>query len=79
MLLGRLEPGMLLTADRGFFSYALWREAIGTGADLLWRVRTDKSAPKPTFLEELPTVPGWLSYSRHIRLRHGARNRCWCG
>src|SRR5674476_1347482 len=46
-LLDRLEPGMLLLADRGFFSYALWRKAIGTGADLLWRVRTDKSAPKP--------------------------------
>jgi hypothetical protein len=39
-LLPRLEPGMLLLADRGIFSYALWRKAIGTGADLLWRVRT---------------------------------------
>ena len=28
-LLDRLEPGMLLLADRGFFSYALWRRAIG--------------------------------------------------
>jgi hypothetical protein len=39
-LIGRLEPGMLLLADRGFYSYALWRKAIGTGADLLWRVKT---------------------------------------
>ncbi len=33
-------------ADRGFFSYALWRRAIGTGADLLWRVRTDSAGPE---------------------------------
>ena len=62
-LLDRLEPGMLLTADRGFFSYALWRKAIGTGADLLWRVRTDKAGPKPTHLEDLPDG-SWLSHLR---------------
>jgi len=64
-LLDRLEPGMLLTADRGFFSYALWRRAIGTGADLLWRVRTDKSAPKPTHVEDLPDG-SWLAQLRGL-------------
>jgi hypothetical protein len=39
-LIGRLEPGMLLLADRGFYSFGLWAKAIGTGADLLWRVKT---------------------------------------
>ena len=39
-LIGRLEPGMLLLADRGFYSYGLWQVAIGTRADLLWRVKT---------------------------------------
>ena len=62
-LLDRLEPGMLLTADRGFFSYALWRKAIGTGADLLWRIRTDKTAPKPAHLEDLPDG-SWLAHLR---------------
>jgi hypothetical protein len=62
-LLDRLEPGMLLLADRGFFSYALWRKAIGTGADLLWRVRTDKAGPKPTHLEDLPDG-SWLAHLR---------------
>lgn len=52
-LLGRLEPGMLLLADRGFFSYALWRKAIATGADLLWRVRTDRGGPTPIHLKDL--------------------------
>jgi Insertion element 4 transposase N-terminal/Transposase DDE domain len=39
-LIDRLEPGMLLLADRNFTSYALWRKAIATGADLLWRAKT---------------------------------------
>jgi hypothetical protein len=35
---GALKPGMLLLADRGFYSVATWRAAAATGADLLWRV-----------------------------------------
>ncbi len=62
-LLERLERGMLLTADRGFFSYALWRKAIATGADLLWRIRTDRSGPQPTHLEDLPDG-SWLAHLR---------------
>jgi len=62
-LLDRLEAGMLLTADRGFFSYALWRKAIGTGAGLLWRVRTDKTGPKPSHVEDLPDG-SWLAHLR---------------
>ncbi len=70
-LLDHLKPGMLLTADRGFFSYALWREAIATGADLLWRVRTDSTAPKPTHLEALPDG-SWLA---HLQQTHSAAAR----
>lgn len=33
-----LGADMLCLADRGFFSYQLWKQAIGTGADQLWRV-----------------------------------------
>jgi hypothetical protein len=62
-LLDKLVPGMVLTADRGFFSYALWRKAIGTGADLLWRIRTDKFAPQPTHVEDLPDG-SWLAHLR---------------
>jgi len=62
-LLDRLEPGMVLLADRGFFSYALWRKAMGTGADLLWRVRTDKAGPKPTHVEDLADG-SWLAHLR---------------
>ena len=78
-LLDRLAPGMLLTADRGFFSYALWRKASGTGADLLWRVRTDTAGPKPTHLQDLPDG-SWLdSCTRPTRPRRAAPSRCWCG
>lgn len=59
-LLGRVVPGMLVTADRGFFSYALWRKASAAGADLLWRIRTDTSAPKPIHVEDLPDG-SWLA------------------
>jgi hypothetical protein len=44
-LLGSLRAGMLLLADRGFYSYQLWNAAAGTGADLLWRVRAGTHLP----------------------------------
>jgi hypothetical protein len=37
-LTGCLRTGMLLLADRGFYSWGLWHAAAGTGAHLLWRV-----------------------------------------
>lgn len=70
-LLDRLEPGMLLLADRGFFSYALWSKASATGVDLLWRTRTDTFAPKPTLVEDLPDG-SWLA---HLQQRHSAAAR----
>lgn len=63
LLPAALEAGMLLTADRGFFSYALWRTAAATGADLLWRVRTDRAGPKPEHIEDLPDGT-WLARLR---------------
>jgi hypothetical protein len=44
-LFGALEPDMLLLADRGFYSYALWTEAAATGAHLLWRIKNDLKIP----------------------------------
>jgi hypothetical protein len=38
-VLGGLRKGMLCLADRQFFGFALWQEALGTGADLVWRVK----------------------------------------
>lgn len=44
-VLASLRPGMLLLADRGFYSVDLWNKAAATGADLLWRVRKDLVLP----------------------------------
>ena len=59
-LIGRLQPGMLLLADRGFYSYGLWRKAIGTGADLLWRAKTGL---RPEHLRTLDD-DSWLAQIR---------------
>lgn len=50
-LLGAFEPDMLVLADRNFYGYTLWREALRTGADLLWRVKSTVRLP---VLEWLP-------------------------
>ena len=44
-LLGSLSDGMLVLADRGFFSFGLWGEARATGADLLWRTKAGHILP----------------------------------
>ena len=70
-LLDRVVPGMLLLADRGVFSYALWRKTSATGADLLWRIRTDRAGPQPSYLADLPDG-SWLA---ELRRSTGAAER----
>ena len=41
-LVGRLQPGMLCLADRGFYGFKLWKAARATGADLLWRMKANQ-------------------------------------
>lgn len=50
-LASSLDPGMLVIADRGFFSFQLWAEFMATGADLLFRVASFVRLPR---VEELP-------------------------
>jgi hypothetical protein len=59
-LLGSLHQGMLLLADRGFYSYQLWNAAAATGAGLLWRAKDDMHLP---VARELPDG----SYLAHVR------------
>ena len=56
-LLGSLRAGMLLLADRGFYSYGLWKAAAATGAQLLWRAQADMRLPPA---RELPDG-SWLA------------------
>ncbi len=80
-LAGRLYPRLradeLLTADRGFYSWAAWDSASVTGAALLWRAPTQLDLPvvrvlgDGTYLTVLvkPTVRG----ARRERLVAAAR------
>jgi hypothetical protein len=65
-LLPALRPGMLVLADRGFFSYGLWRAAAATGADLCWRMKRNSVLP---VLSELPDG----SYLSEVHPSRGAR------
>ncbi|RYE41340.1 MAG: IS4 family transposase [Hyphomicrobiales bacterium] len=56
-LIDRLEPGMLLLADRGIYGFDMWSRAAATGADLLWRV---KSTLSPRHIETLEDG-SWLA------------------
>ena len=40
-----LQKGLLCLADRNFYGFRLWNEAAATGADLLWRVKTNLRLP----------------------------------
>ena len=44
-VLTALQLGMLCLADRQFFGFALWQQARGTGADLLWRIKKNVRLP----------------------------------
>ncbi len=46
-----LPKDALCLADRAFFGYPLWQQALATGADLLWRIKADANLPK---LKKLP-------------------------
>jgi hypothetical protein len=50
-LIARLAPGMLVLADRNFYSYQAWHQAATTGAALLWRVSGNLPLP---VLQALP-------------------------
>jgi len=67
-LLTAMAPGMVVLADRGFFSYRLWRTVSETGADLLWRVSTGGNGPAPVRVEDLPDG-SWLAHLRAHRDR----------
>jgi hypothetical protein len=69
-VLGALRPGMLCLADRQFFSYALWKQARDTGADLLWRVKSNLRLPRERVLPDgsyLTTVYPSEADRRHRR------------
>jgi Transposase DDE domain len=65
-LLGSLAPGMLVLADRNFYSFELWNEARATGADLLWRTKAGHVLRRQ---EQLPDG-SWLARLRRFSNYH---------
>lgn len=67
-LLSHLKGGMLCLADRGFYGFEMWTQAVATGADLLWRVQAQIPLPR---LEKLKDG----SYLSEVRPRSTERKR----
>ena len=70
-MFGRLEPGWLLIADRGFYNWPDWQAAAATGAALLWRVKAGLRLP---VLDLLPDG-SYLSVVARPTLHDKARNK----
>ena len=75
-VLGALRPDMLCLADRQFFGNALWSRAVSTGADLLWRVKSNLRLPREQVLPDgsclstvYPSEDGSPARSDGLRLR----------
>jgi Insertion element 4 transposase N-terminal/Transposase DDE domain len=47
-----LAPGMLVIADRGFYSFRLWAEFLASGTDLLFRVASHIRLPASDILPD---------------------------
>jgi hypothetical protein len=55
-----LGPGMLALADRGLLAVELWRQALGTGAELVWRAKTGATGHALP-VDEVLDDGSWLS------------------
>jgi Insertion element 4 transposase N-terminal/Transposase DDE domain len=67
-LLGALAPGMLCLADRGFYSFERFKMARETGAQLLWRVKSNMRLPREQTLSDssyLSSVYAWSDRHAH--------------
>ena len=65
-LLGAMAKGMLVLADRYFYSFAFWNEAAVTGADLLWRTKSNHILP----VEERLADGSYLSHFHEVVGHH---------
>ncbi len=71
-LLARLEVGMLCVADRLFYGFELWNQAVATGAQLLWRVQSTIPLPRLQMLKDgsyLSEVRAPTSATKAARVR----------
>jgi hypothetical protein len=67
-LAGSLDPTMLVTADRGFYGFEVFRAMAATGAQLLFRVKDTLTLPVHTVLDD-------GSYLSEVARRTGMKTR----
>ena len=73
-LFAKIGEGMLVLADRNFLGHQLWAAAAATGADLLWRAKSDTRLPvvaelaDGSYLSHL-AAPGTRGRGRRIPVR----------
>lgn len=70
-LVPSVSSDMLVTADRNFYSFALWNQFRSTGADLLWRVSAGLGLPVLRWLPD----GSYLSVVMNPRVRRSHRTR----
>jgi len=70
-VLPRLKPDMLCLADRGFYSFRLWKLAQATGAELVWRLKKDLILPRE---KNLPDGSFLSTFYESLRDREKCRN-----
>jgi len=70
-----LQPGMLLLADRNFYSFNYWRTAAASGADLLWRMKTGRSGVAKLPILQLLPDGSYLSKIREASTARTTRGR----
>jgi Insertion element 4 transposase N-terminal/Transposase DDE domain len=68
-LTGKIEPDMLVLADRGFFSYELWRTYLQAEAQLLWRVPANLVLPVLQLLPDGSYISEITKQNRKIKSR----------
>ncbi len=77
-LIGRLRPGMLLLADRGFYGFSLWQQAAATGGGPVVADATEPAAS--TRSRSFPTAPTWSQLStRSGNFKRRGEGMSWCG
>lgn len=69
-ILPRVDPDMLLIADRNFYSFSMWGKFRQTGADLLWRVTASLGLPVLRWLPD----GSYLSIACNPRVRGRRRD-----
>ncbi|MHB1670275.1 IS4 family transposase [Thiomonas sp.] len=67
MLPAKLEPDMLVLADRNFYGFKLWRIACATGAKLAWRVQSNLKLPAEQMLPDGSYLSTVFDSSDHAR------------